>query len=133
MISILVKLIQAFFSGRVIRFTSSSIHFYIINFLYSLLFCVQNVSLLSIVHLQDSKRLPEGNCTTRLTIRDGLLGHGQNRALLGSFCDSELPKLCEHKALQNETRLVRACTANESYISAGASLIIEQQFLEVSV
>ncbi|CAL8123713.1 unnamed protein product [Orchesella dallaii] len=81
-------------------------------------------------YVKDSKRPPEGNCTTRLTIRDGLLGHGQPRALLGSFCDSELPKLCEHKALQNETRLVRACTANESYISAGASLIIEQQFLE---
>jgi hypothetical protein len=54
-----------------------------------------------------------------------------NDALLGSFCDSDLPKLCDHKALQNDSRNVRACTEAESYVSAGSRLIIEQSFAEV--
>ncbi|CAG7667441.1 unnamed protein product [Allacma fusca] len=77
--------------------------------------------------IKDSKEY-EGNCTTRLRIWDGI--DTRNNALLATYCDNELPRLCDHKALQNETRLVRACTANESYISAGSRLIIEQQFME---
>jgi hypothetical protein len=72
----------------------------------------------------------EGNCTSKLTIRDGI--DVKNEVLIGSYCDPELPKLCDHKALQNESRIVRSCTDVESYISAGPRLIIEQAFVEAS-
>lgn len=84
----------------------------------------------SIYILQGPKHL-EGNCSSKLTIKDGI--DSKNEILLGSYCDSDLPKLCDHKALQNETRVVRSCVEGESYISAGPRLIIEQNFHEVSI
>lgn len=58
-----------------------------------------------------------GGCATRLRIWDGNL-------LLEDKCDDP-PKLCDHSALSNSTRVTRPCTAPESYLSTGNSLVIQ--------
>jgi len=70
------------------------------------------------------------NCTTRLRVLDAL-GKGTN-VLIGSYCDGEVPRMCDHKALQNDTRSLRACSMSESYVSAGSGLVLEQSFGAVS-
>ncbi len=73
---------------------------------------------------------PSTNCTTRLRILDSL-GKG-TEVLIGSYCDGEIPRMCDHKALQNDTRSLRACSMSESYVSAGSGLVLEQAFGPVS-
>ncbi|XP_017770463.1 PREDICTED: uncharacterized protein LOC108558152 [Nicrophorus vespilloides] len=58
-----------------------------------------------------------GTCATRLRIWDGAL-------LLEDKCDDS-PKLCDHSALSNSTRITRPCTTSESYLSTGRALIIQ--------
>lgn len=52
-----------------------------------------------------------GGCATKLRIWDG-------NFLLEDKCD-EAPRLCDHSALSNATRITRPCTQQESYISTG--------------
>lgn len=61
------------------------------------------------------------NCTTRLRIWDGG-GKTGHPLVLGEYCDSELPKLCDHSSLSNLTRKTRPCTLRESYLSLGMPL-----------
>lgn len=58
------------------------------------------------------------NCTTRLRIWDGGGSLGQP-LVLGEYCDSQLPKLCDHSSLGNLTRTTRPCSLRESYLSIG--------------
>lgn len=57
-----------------------------------------------------------GACATKLRIWDGAL-------LLEDKCD-EPPKLCDHSALSNSTRVTRPCSIPESYLSTGKNLIL---------
>lgn len=58
-----------------------------------------------------------GGCATRLRIWDGSL-------LLEDKCD-EPPKLCDHSALSNSTRVTRPCAVDESYLSSGKNLVLQ--------
>ncbi|KAL3272513.1 hypothetical protein HHI36_013989 [Cryptolaemus montrouzieri] len=58
-----------------------------------------------------------GECSARLRIWDGNL-------LLEDKCD-EPPKLCDHSALSNSSRVTRPCSLEESYLSTGRSLLIQ--------
>jgi hypothetical protein len=78
---------------------------------------------------QQQQQQLDGNCSSKLSIKDGI--DAKNEVLIGSYCEPELPKLCDHKALQNDSRIVRSCSELESYVSAGPRLIIEQGFFEV--
>ncbi|CAG9812922.1 unnamed protein product [Phaedon cochleariae] len=56
-------------------------------------------------------------CSTRLRIWDG-------NNLIEDKCD-EPPKLCDHTALSNATRLTRPCSVEESYLSTDRTLVIQ--------
>ncbi|KAK6645496.1 hypothetical protein RUM43_001773 [Polyplax serrata] len=64
------------------------------------------------------------NCTTRLRIWDGGGSLGQP-LVLGEYCDSQLPKLCDHSSLGNLTRTTRPCSLRESYLSIGSELMLQ--------
>lgn len=54
--------------------------------------------------------------------------------LLGEFCkEQELPRLCDHALLGNDTRHVRPCTADESYTSSADELTVEIYLKQGSV
>lgn len=54
--------------------------------------------------------------------------------LLGEFCkEQELPRLCDHALLGNDTRHVRPCAATESYTSSANELTIEIYLKQGSV
>lgn len=54
--------------------------------------------------------------------------------LLGEFCkEQELPRLCDHALLGNDTRHVRPCTAMESYTSSADQLTVEIYLKQGSV
>lgn len=54
--------------------------------------------------------------------------------LLGEFCkEQELPRMCDHALLGNETRHVRPCTAKESYTSSADELTVEIYLKQGSV
>lgn len=54
--------------------------------------------------------------------------------LLGEFCkEQELPRLCDHALLSNDTRHVRPCAAKESYTSSGNELTVEIYLKQGSV
>ncbi|XP_028134740.2 uncharacterized protein LOC114329744 [Diabrotica virgifera virgifera] len=55
-------------------------------------------------------------CSTRISIWDG------NR-LVEDRCD-EPPRLCDHSALSNNTRITRPCLREESYLTVDKSLVI---------
>ncbi|KAJ8948652.1 hypothetical protein NQ318_022720 [Aromia moschata] len=56
-------------------------------------------------------------CSTRLRIWDG-------NTLVEDKCD-EPPKLCDHSALTNSTRVTRPCSVEESYLSTDKSLVVQ--------
>ncbi|XP_049816979.1 uncharacterized protein LOC109597464 [Aethina tumida] len=58
-----------------------------------------------------------GGCATKLKILDG-------SKVIEDKCD-EPPKLCDHSALSNSTRITRPCSQQESYLSSGRNLIIQ--------
>ncbi|XP_065212021.1 uncharacterized protein LOC135839758 isoform X2 [Planococcus citri] len=62
------------------------------------------------------------NCPTRLRIWDGG-GGGGGSSMLGDHCSR--PKICDHSALRNHSRITRPCTAEESYISSTNSIIMQ--------
>ena len=64
---------------------------------------------------------PPVSCATRLRVWDGAI-------LLEDRCDDS-PRLCDHTALSNTTRLTRPCTLSESCLSTGRGLVI-QHFTE---
>lgn len=54
--------------------------------------------------------------------------------LLGEFCkEQDLPRLCDHALLGNDTRHVRPCTAKESYTSSANELTVEIYLKQGSV
>lgn len=54
--------------------------------------------------------------------------------LLGEFCkEQDLPRLCDHALLGNDTRHVRPCTALESYTSSADELTVEIYLKQGSV
>ena len=66
----------------------------------------------------------EATCLTRLRIWDGGgpgLGGGIS---LGDHCDSDPPRLCDHAALGNSSRVTRPCSEHESYLSSGRMLTL---------
>lgn len=56
-------------------------------------------------------------CPTRLRIWDG------GGTMLGDHCNK--PKICDHSALRNHSRLTRPCSPEESYISSTNSVIMQ--------
>lgn len=56
-------------------------------------------------------------CSTRLRVWDGT-------TLIDDRCD-EPPKLCDHSALSNSTRLTRPCSIEESYLSTEKTIVIQ--------
>lgn len=65
-------------------------------------------------------------CPTRLRIWDGGGGGGGSgggSSMLGDHCSR--PKICDHSALRNHSRITRPCTAEESYISSTNSIIMQ--------
>lgn len=58
-----------------------------------------------------------GGCATRLRIWNGI-------NLIEDKCD-EAPKLCDHSALSNSTRVTRPCSPSESYLSSDRTLTIQ--------
>lgn len=54
--------------------------------------------------------------------------------MLGEFCkEQDLPRLCDHALLGNDTRHVRPCTAEESYTSSADELTVEIYLKQGSV
>lgn len=54
--------------------------------------------------------------------------------LLGEFCkEQDLPRLCDHALLGNDTRHVRPCAAKESYTSSANELTVEIYLKQGSV
>ncbi|VVC45158.1 CUB domain,Low-density lipoprotein (LDL) receptor class A repeat,Low-density lipoprotein (LDL) [Cinara cedri] len=77
-------------------------------------------------------------CNARLRIWDKIVSlKNKNKAetvLLGEFCkEQELPRLCDHALLGNDTRHVRPCTAEESYTSSANELTVEIYLKQGSV
>jgi len=68
-------------------------------------------------------------CNSRLRVWDGRTpsrGVPVNISLLGDFCKEEIPRLCDHTLLANATRFTRPCSIQESYVSSGSALTLEQ-------
>ncbi|XP_044729645.1 uncharacterized protein LOC123292996 [Chrysoperla carnea] len=81
----------------------------------------------------DSTAFDQGNDgnATQLKIWDGRLqsppkkSNAHNLTLLGEFSKDEVPRLCDHTLLSNNTRFTRPCSLSESYVSSGPELTIE--------
>ncbi|XP_050531689.1 uncharacterized protein LOC126900213 [Daktulosphaira vitifoliae] len=76
-------------------------------------------------------------CNARLRIWDKVTSPKTKKAknvLLGEFCkEQELPHLCDHALLGNDTRHVRPCGSKESYTSSGDELTVEIYLKQGSV
>ncbi|XP_025410123.1 uncharacterized protein LOC112683335 isoform X2 [Sipha flava] len=76
-------------------------------------------------------------CNARLRIWDKVVSAKNKKpetVLLGEFCkEQELPRLCDHALLGNDTRHVRPCTAKESYTSSADELTVEIYLKQGSV
>ncbi|KAL5242422.1 hypothetical protein ACI65C_009832 [Semiaphis heraclei] len=76
-------------------------------------------------------------CNARLRIWDKVISPKTKKSeavLMGEFCkEQDLPRLCDHALLGNDTRHVRPCAAKESYTSSADELTVEIYLKQGSV